>query len=88
MAYAVTALLAGASVGMLWFHAQRQPAGTWRREWALSSLGMVGFSLMVNSPNLPGWSLPTWVVASTVGSALIGAVIAGFGRLYGSRSGV
>lgn len=87
-AYGITVLLAGAAVGILWFRTQRLPAGTWRREWALASLGFVGFSMLVNVPNLDDWSLAGWIVASAVGSAVVGAVIAGFGRLYGPRSGV
>lgn len=87
-AYGITVLLAGATVGVLWFRAQRLPAGTWRREWALASLGFVGFSLLLNVPNLDDWSLAEWIVASAVGSVVVGAVIAGFGRLRGPRSGV
>lgn len=87
-AYAVTVTLAGAAVGILWFRAQRLLLGTWRREWVLASIGFVGFSLLLNVPNLDELSLAGWVAASAVGSAVVGAVIAGFGRLYGPGSGV
>lgn len=87
-AYGITVLLAGATVGILWFRATRLPAGTWLRDWALAALGFVGFALLVTSPQIAQSSLAAWVVGAAVGSAVVGAVIAGFGRLYGPRSGV
>lgn len=88
VAYGITVLLAGATVGILWFRAQRLRAGTWRREWALASLGCVGFVMLVTSHQIAQSSLAGWVVATVGGSATVGAVIAGFSRLRGPRSDV
>ena len=87
-AYAAAVVLSGASVGVLWFRAGRRPAGSWRREWAHVSLGLVGFTLLTASPSLAWASLPVWIAGSACASMLFGAAIAWFGRAFGPNSGI